>query len=87
MAADFVSTVAIVVTSSLRMHGKSIARGEVLHLSPADAAAAVGSGRARLKDPTDRAKCDAALVSERNRVLAACGRAPQEPLRFKFGGR
>jgi hypothetical protein len=85
MGADFVSTVAVVVTSPMRLHNRSHSRGDVLHLSPAEAAAAVGSGRAKLKDPADRAKCDDALRTERDRTLAACGRVPQELLRF--GGR
>lgn len=86
MGADFVG-VCVIVTSPMMMHGKSIPAGDVLRLTPAEAAAAVASGRAKLKDPADRARCDAALETENRRVMAACGRAPAEPLRWQFGGR
>lgn len=84
MAADFVG-VCVVVTRPMMMHGKAHAAGEVLRLAPADAAAAVGSGRARLQNPGDRAVCDDALRTEQARVMASCGRPPAELLRF--GGR
>ena len=77
------SSVAVVVVSPLRLHGKAYSRGDVLHLAPAEAAACVGSGRGKLKDPADRRRCDEALRSERDRVLALCGRGPPEPLRFR----
>ncbi len=86
MSADFVG-VAVIVLRPMMLHNKRHEVGEVLHLVPADAAAAVGSGRAKLKDPTDRARCDAALDTENRRVMAACGRVPAEPMRWQFGGR
>jgi hypothetical protein len=84
MGADFVS-IPVVVTRGLWLAGKQHAIGEVLRLTPGEAAAAVASGRARLEDPADRARCDAALKSENDRVFALCGRVPQDLLRF--GGR
>lgn len=85
MGADFVS-VCVVVTSPMRLHGKTIARGEVLRLAPADAAACVASGRARLQNAGDRAVCDDALRTEQARVMALCGRLPADPLRWRMGG-
>ena len=76
------ATINVVCTRPLMMHGQRIDVGTVLSLAPQDAAAAVASGRATLQDQADRAAVNAAIVAERDRAIASCGRIPHELLRF-----
>ncbi len=76
------ATIKVVCTRPMMMHGARVEAGTVLALDPRDAAAALGSGRATLQSPTDRAAVDAAVVAERDRVLVKLGRGPREVLRL-----
>jgi hypothetical protein len=74
--------ITVIVVRHMWHAGRQHSPGDELRVLPAEAAAAVGSGRAKLQNPEDRAAVDAALRSERDRTLARCGRIPGEPLRF-----
>jgi orotidine-5'-phosphate decarboxylase len=76
------ATIKVVCTRPMMMHGARVEAGAVLALAPPEAADAIGSGRAVLQNPTDRAAVDAAIRTERDRTLAKCGRVPGELLRF-----
>lgn len=76
------ATIKVTVLRPLMMHGEPVAAGTVLALTPQDAAAAVGSGRAELQDQADRAALDSAIVSDRDKLLASLGRGPRDVLRF-----
>lgn len=77
-------TIAVIVTASLRLAGRTIEKGSVVKLDPASAAAIVASGRGQLQDPADRAVIDEHWQRENDRVLAACGRLPQAPMRMRY---
>jgi hypothetical protein len=79
--ADFVSSIPVVITASLRLAGKTIDKGTTIRPDPASAAAVVASGRGRLERPEDRAAIDAYWKQETDRTLALCGRVPNQ-LRF-----
>ncbi len=76
------ATIKVVCTRPMMMHGARVEAGAMLALAPLEAADAIGSGRAVLQNPTDRAAVDAAIRTERDRTLASCGRVPGELLRF-----
>lgn len=76
------AAIKVICTRPLMMHGERVEAGTVLSLTPLDAAAALGSGRAALQDQADRAALDAAIVAERDKLLAKLGRGPRDVLRF-----
>ena len=76
--------ITVIVVRHMWHAGRQHSPGDELRVLPAEAAAAVGSGRAKLQDPADRATCDAALKTAQDKLLASCGRGPSQPLRFRF---
>jgi hypothetical protein len=71
-------TITINVTAPLRLHGRHYDRGEVLHLSAAEAAECVASGRAQLQDPADAERVQKAIGEDRDRMLRRFDQAERE---------